>query len=271
MRTRLLAIDLDGTLLRSDRTPHPENVTAINRARQAGIRVVLASGRISMSVLDFSRTLGLDGAMICSNGGHVQGPDNSELLHLGLSKEAVKIALEYTEQANVHTSAYTRDNLYFLGQSEWGEKYRQRVRIVMPEIATVQEVTDMNLLKLILIDEPDRIQRHRLELERLLPQSLAALTESEPEYLEVLSPDANKGRGLKVLSESLGMQQQETAAIGDYLNDLEMVSWAGIGAAMGNAADEVKKVADLQVPTNEEAGVAFFIDYLLERNRQYPD
>ena len=75
-------------------------------------------------------------------------------------------------------------------------------------------------------------------------------------------------RAGQVLSESLGIPQSETAAIGDYLNDLEMVEWAGIGAAMGNAIDEVKSVANVVVQTNNEAGVAGFIDYLLEKNER---
>ena len=104
-------------------------------------------------------------------------------------------------------------------------------------------------------------------MEKRINLQTAALTESEPEYLEVLSANANKGLGLKALSEALGIAQGETAAIGDYLNDIEMIQWSGIGAAMGNALPEVKVSADIVVPTNEEAGVAYFIDYLIERNR----
>ncbi len=266
MATRLLAIDLDGTLLTGERTPHPENVLALKRASEAGIQIVLASGRIAASVRDFSDKLGLDQAMICSNGGHVQGLLGEELLHLSLDRKAIDITLGYTSQAGVHTSVYTRDQLYFLGDSEWGDMYRQRVRIVKPEISTVEAAKQMNVLKIILIDQPSQIKQHRVELEKVLDQSIAALTESEPEYLEVLSAEANKGKGLQVLSESMGLQQHETAAIGDYLNDLEMIQWAGVGAAMGNAVEELKSAANMIMPTNEEAGVARFIDYLIERN-----
>ena len=268
MPIRLLAVDLDGTLLTSERVPHPENVLALRRAHEAGILVVPASRRIAASIAQFSKELGLSPAMICSNGSHVQGPDGNELLHIGLSKEAVEITLKYTEAVGVHTSAYTRNDLFFLTDSPWGEVYRQRVRSVMPKSATAGEVRQMNLLKLILIDHPSAIKGHHDALADLLSSRLGALTESEPEYLEVLSPEASKGLGLKVLSESLGIAQSETAAIGDYLNDLEMVQWAGIGAAMANAVPEVKAVAQLKVTTNNNAGVAEFIDYLIERNRR---
>ena len=213
----------------------------------------------------FSDMLGLDGAMICSNGGHVQGLQGKELLYLGLSKSAVKTTLEYTEATQTHVNVYVRDRIFVLRDSEWLTKYRQRVRSVMPEAATLSEILQMEILKIILIDEPETIQNHRVALESRLG-STAALTESEPEYLEVLSSEANKGLGLQVLSESLGLRREETAAIGDYHNDVEMVQWAGIGAAVANAVAEVKAAADLLVPSNEDAGVARFIDYLIDRN-----
>ncbi len=265
MPIRLLAIDLDGTLLTNDREPHSENVLAIRRALDSGIRVVLSSGRTALSIQRFAAVLGLDGAMICNNGAHVQGDGGVELLHLGLSPEAVNLALDYVQEANIHISGYTRDSMFVVGESQWLDLYIQRVKIVKPELVSHEALRQMSLLKMILIDTPDRIRRHHHELDNRLA-NIAFLTESEPEYLEVLSPDANKGKGLEVFSHSLGIAQSETAAIGDYLNDIEMIQWAGIGAAMGNAVEELKSVADIIMPTNSEAGVATFIDYLIELN-----
>lgn len=263
---RLLALDIDGTLLRKDRTVHPDNVEAIRRAQDAGIRVVLSSGRLSSGVRSFSHQLGLGDAMICCNGGYVVGDDNVDLLCIGLEADLIVRTLEYTESTGVHINAYSRDQIYILRTSDWLEKYCVRVRTAMPVLSSVEEIHGMHLLKIILIDEPTSIQRHYQALDSLFG-SLAALTESEPEYLELLPPTANKGRGLEVLSQSFGIAQHETAAIGDYLNDLEMIQWAGIGAAVGNAAAQVKAIANLQVPTNDEAGVAYFIDYLIASNR----
>lgn len=268
MPIRLLAIDIDGTLLTDDRVIHPENARAICKAQEAGILVVPASGRIASSLVWFSEELGLGGAMICSNGSHVTGPDGGELLYLGLSSEAVGITLDYTQRVGVHTSAYTRRELFFLTDDVWNDVYRRRVRSVVPQQATAAEVRGLDLLKLILIDDPSGIQRHRQALSAVLDASLAVLTESEAEYLEVLSPAANKGMGLRVLSEALGISREETAAIGDYLNDVEMVEWAGIGGAVANAAPEVHAVADLHVGSNNEGGVAEFIDCLLALNER---
>ena len=267
MPTRLLAIDIDGTLLDSERNVHPLNVVAIQKAQTAGIQVVLASGRIAASLRHFSNALSLGGPMICSNGAHVEGFDGQEILHETLDQAAIDIAIEYTTRVGVHVSVYTRDDLFFIGHSKWCDIYSQRVKVMTPKIATWAEIQDLSLLKIILIDEPEEIQKHRRALEQILPRSLAALTESEPDYLEILPPTANKGNGLAALSAVLGIGQSDTAAIGDYLNDLEMVQWAGIGAAMGNAVDELKSAADVVVKSNDEAGVAEFIDLLVERNQ----
>ncbi len=89
------------------------------------------------------------------------------------------------------------------------------------------------------------------------------LTESEPEYLEFLPAHANKGEALATLSQSLEIPQQNVMAIGDYLNDLEMVSWAGFGVAMGNAVDEVKATAKAITGINDEGGVAMAISAVL--------
>jgi Cof subfamily protein (haloacid dehalogenase superfamily) len=266
MPFRLLAIDIDGTLLNSERLLSDKNQRAIEKAVAAGIQVVLASGRIAASVRQFSDQLGLGPAMVCSNGAHVQGRKGEELLHINLGQAAVDASLEYAKVSSAHCSAYTRNELYFLSESPWGEVYRKRVRAVQPIRAAPEDVRCLPLLKLIFIDEPEAIAQHRFRLEQVLTPSIACLTESEPNYLEVLPPDANKGRGLEVLSRSLGISQHETAAIGDYFNDLEMVQWAGLGAAIGNAEDSVKEAADLVVPSNDESGVAAFIELLIERN-----
>src|SRR5471030_3098009 len=144
MPIRLLAIDLDGTLLTKERVPHPQNILAIQRAQKAGIRVVLASGRIASSVKQFSCELGLNGMMICSNGSHVVGTGDAELLYIGLDPGATKIALDYAERVGVHASGYTRNDLFFMSNSEWGETYRKRVRSATPIPASFDEAREMS-------------------------------------------------------------------------------------------------------------------------------
>ncbi len=259
MKIRLLAIDLDGTLLTRERRPHPESTRAIRRAIGAGVTVALASGRVRPSMRPFAEEIGLEGPMVCGNGAHVLGPNGDEILHDPLPADAFEVVRRYAEEEGVHLNMYTRHELLFLHETPWGDVYRSRVAVTEPRLTTLDEIRAQVVTKAMIIDDPESIPRHKASLAPLLG-GRAHMTESEPEYLEFLSPSADKGTGLRALAEFLGIAREETAAIGDYLNDLGMLRWAGLSAAMGNAAEPVKQAAQRVMPTNDEGGVGTFID-----------
>jgi Cof subfamily protein (haloacid dehalogenase superfamily) len=259
----LLAIDLDGTLLTSARLPHPDSVSAILRAKEAGMRVVLSSGRIRPSMIPFAEPLGVLNPMICSNGGHVIGPDGKEIHVRLFDKTIFDVVLDYAEATNSHISVYTRDELLFLRETSWGEAYAKRVRSVLPRVVTPEEARQKEVLKLILIDEPPRIAAHIQAIAPHIDPEVCRMTESEAEYLEFLPTDVSKGAALAMVGAGFGIPAERTAAIGDYLNDLEMLTYAGYSAAVGNAAEATKLAADQVFGTNEEGGVGQFIDWLL--------
>ncbi|MGV3618302.1 MAG: Cof-type HAD-IIB family hydrolase [Fimbriimonas sp.] len=264
MRADLLAIDLDGTLLTGARLPHPDSADAILRARAAGMKVVLASGRIRPSMLQYAEPLGIVDPMICSNGGHAIGPDGAEMFTHLLPLDAFDAILEYVESVNAHISIYTRDELLFLRETSWGETYARRVRSVMPKIVSPAEARSREVLKMILIDRPERIPLHVKAVAPLLNPALCRMTESEAEYLEFLPTQVSKGAALETMCGVLGVPAARTAAIGDYLNDLEMLTFAGHSAAVANGAEGARTAAQRVVVSNEEGGVAQFIDWLLQ-------
>jgi Cof subfamily protein (haloacid dehalogenase superfamily) len=122
----------------------------------------------------------------------------------------------------------------------------------------------MDLVKLMVIGEPERIRKILVEGHKTFDANQVELTESEPEYLEFLPAHVSKGQALDRLSRYLGIEQHNVMAIGDYLNDVEMISWAGYGVAMGNAMAEVKAVAQAVTTTNNEGGVARAIAIVLQ-------
>lgn len=263
MLADLLAIDLDGTLLTGARLPHPDSVSAILRAKEAGMKVVLSSGRIRPAMLPFAEPLGLVNPMICSNGGHVFGPDGNEIHVRLFDKATFDTVLNYAEATNSHLSVYTRDELLFLRETSWGEAYAKRVRSVMPRVVTPAEARSKEVLKLILIDEPGRIAAHIQAIAPHIDPEVCRMTESEAEYLEFLPTDVSKGAALAMVAAGFGIPAERTAAIGDYLNDLEMLTFAGHSAAVANGAEAAKMAADRVVGSNEEGGVGQFIDWLL--------
>lgn len=228
------------------------------------MRVVLSSGRIRPSMVPFAEPLGVVNPMICSNGGHVIGPDGNELHVRLFDKGAFDVILDYAETTQSHLSVYTRDELLFLRETSWGEAYARRVRSVMPRVVSPAEAREKEVLKLILIDEPARIAAHIPAIAPHLDPEVCRMTESEAEYLEFLPTDVSKGAALAMVAAGFGVPAARTAAIGDYLNDLEMLTFAGHSAAVANGAEAAKTAADRVVGSNEEGGVGQFIDWLLQ-------
>jgi hypothetical protein len=264
---RLIAIDMDGTLLSPERRLTPEAVQAVDRAHRAGLTIALASGRAQLSLRPFALELDIVGPLICSNGAHVLGADGRELAHIPVPTSAREIILDFAVDNGLHLNAYTRDELLFLDDSPWGNEYQRRLRSITPRMASRAEILTIALSKLMLVGEPDQIPWARRELESRLAPNSVRITESEPEYLEFLALDADKSIGLATVAASLGVRPEETAAIGDYLNDVEMLRWVGFSGAMANAHDEVKRIADVIVSSNEEAGVPQFLNMIVDARR----
>ena len=264
-RTRLIALDLDGTTLTTDRQIHPRNISAIRRATASGVVVVLASGRIRPSMAPFARQLELgDGPLICSNGAHIVDLDGStlEASYLGATEQGA--ILDFAEREGLHVNGYTTDHMFYLHESVWVELYRTRAKTIPARRVDVVELRAMRLIKLMVIAEPARIHDIAMRGDELFDTESISLTESEPEYLEFLPRNANKGAALQRLAEHLQIRRSEVMAVGDYLNDVEMVAWAGNGVAMGNAVPEVRAVARSVVPNNDDGGVADAIESVLE-------
>ena len=265
---RLIALDLDGTTLTSDREIHPENRLAIQRATKAGVQVVLASGRIYSSMERFAQELDLLSPMICANGAHVIGHGGGEILHRALDPRVAETVWSYAEVEDLHVNVYSRRLLYYRKETEWSKLYHQRLGMDLGEVVPRQDALGLDITKMMIVDSPARIPEHRVEMTTRLAEFDVYITESESEYLEFLPASTNKGTGLAHLAGSLGLEASQVAAIGDYMNDLEMVQWAGVGGAVANAAPQVLESADFVGPSNDQAGVARFIDWILANERQ---
>ena len=266
MSIRLIAIDLDGTLLRSDHTPHPKVVQELNRAQASGVRVVIASGRSIQSIRKvLSGTWKVDAA-VATNGADVWASAN-EPIHRDELNDAVKRrVVEFAVAKNLHLSCYSTDGTYALHESEYLTEYRELVQGLPVEIRTPSQILEMPIFKLVFILDATILPGLRAEIEPELVSLGADLTESAPRYLEILPNNVHKGSGLTHLCEHLGIAQNEVAAIGDYRNDIEMLKWAGVSGAMANALPEIKSLADYTVSSNEEGGVGEFIaQFVLQR------
>ena len=266
MGIRLIALDLDGTVLRGDQTIHPSLIPAFARAQSHNITLAIATGRAFQSTKRIVEPFAFPGPLICSNGSQVLNDRHETIGTEFLDHDTQEFILRYAMEHNVHVSAYGEEGVSTLQDSDWLAKYKQLVRGLDIPILGFDTLMNKPLFKIVMIcPEPD-VARLRLKLSFLEADEKAQLTESGPEYLEILPRNANKGNGLAKLSQYLHLDRSEIAAIGDYKNDLEMLDWVGTSGAVENALPEVKQRAQFVVKSNEEGGVAEFIDRCIRLN-----
>lgn len=260
---KLVAIDIDGTLADRNRQVSAANRQAIERLKSKGVIVVLASGRIGWSVETFQKVVGLNGyPLVGTNGCEVIGWDRARVQEFWLSRTLKKTALDIAEAAGIHVNGYAPRQLYFTQDGDFANLYRSRVEGANPQIVTSKDLLETNLLKLLFIANPRVLDQIVADCSEAFSPLESTMTRSEPEYLEFLPAGTSKGSGLRLLCQSLGIQQNEVAAIGDYYNDLEMLEWSGISAAMGNAPSDLQSIADVVVNDNDSDGVAEFLNQL---------
>lgn len=266
-KIRLIASDMDGTLLGTDRSIDQATKQAIQRVRDAGIIFCLASGRSYCTMTSFGKELGLEGPMVCCNGAVVFGPDGTSVETSLLSATAVDLILKHAQAASVHTNAYTDRDVYFSAENQHAALYRERTGLANVEILDWPSMRELQLTKLLYVDHPENIERLEGEMKVVLADHGVTVVRSEPDYVEFLPTGITKGMGLSALCASLHIGRESVAAIGDWLNDKEMLEWVGWPAAVANAHPEILALARHVYPKNSEGGVAAFLDSVLESHK----
>jgi len=260
----LLAVDIDFTLVDAERRIPEANVRALRQANEAGVHIVLASGRIASSLRLFAEELGLPTPLVACNGAFVVVHNGEVLVDHRLTTPVVEKVVEECRKRGVHLNVYADDRVHFAEESALAEMYLRRARLSVPIILPWSELSRLKANKLVAVGEPHVLEDLRLWATEALPFASAVVTYSEPEYLEFLCPDCDKGTGLAAIARVLGVPRERTAAIGDYLNDVPMLTWAGHSAAVANAVLDAKAAADVVVGSHEECGVAEYVAMLLK-------
>jgi len=266
---RLVVLDIDGTLLDDDKRIPAANLEALRKARQAGVHVAIASGRMLPTIETVERLLEIDAVVIAYNGGKVVGPREKgrpEIVHQPVPAELAESFIELSRERGYLLNFYYEDRLY-----DDDGKDRQRFRdIYSARTGSVYHLVDLESFKgraptkMILLADPD--ERDRL-IEELAPRYDGVwLSRSDPEYLEITRAGVNKGSALPELARYLGLGLDEVLAVGDADNDIEMLAAAGVGVAVANARDGAKKAANwVTERTNNEGAVAEAIERFVLR------
>ena len=261
MTVKLIAIDIDGTLLNTDRKVTTEVNEAIHAAKEAGIRVVLCTGRPFPGVVPLIEELGLDKTddyVITYNGALVQNTHTKESIIDYMMTHDDYLTLEKAaEEAGSHFHAIHNEGIFTPNRDISKYSVQEAFIIDIPLFYRTREEMDPEVKynKMMMIDEADVLEAAVSRLPQEIWDNYTILR-SEPFYLEILNKNASKGKAVKALAEHLGIDQKDVMAIGDSGNDVDLVDFAGIGVAMDNATDEVKAVADVVTTSNNEHGVA---------------
>ncbi|MDQ2987265.1 MAG: Cof-type HAD-IIB family hydrolase [Armatimonadota bacterium] len=262
MPTHLLAIDLDFTLLDHDREIPVANREAIQKALDAGIAVVLASGRGAGGVGKYASQLGLEGPMVTCNGSFVVTPLGEVIKEHLLPPERLRTIIEFARAGGHHLHLYCRDEVLMPEFTEWADIYVHKAKQLPPRAVGWEGMLAATANKAIIVTAPETVLAIESSARALFPEK-ESVTLSEPEYLEFLCPEASKATGLAAVGALIGVPRELTAAIGDYYNDIPMLEWAGHSAAVDNAPSAVKQSAKIVVPAHDRGGVAAYIDMLI--------
>ncbi len=270
MKTKLIAFDLDGTVLHDDKKFGKATARALEAAAQKGIQIVPASGRLYMGMPEEIRKLPFIHYMIAVNGALVYDVREKKVLYQAeMEKDDVRQAFKELKDIPAICGCY-QDNQGWMSREDYDKidayAFLPNLRELMKKIynpvahledTLLQSEHKVQKMMLFFADLEAREQAMKDLLEKF-PN--LAISSSLPNNIELNAMEANKGAALRFLCSYLGVDIKDSVAFGDGSNDLTMISVAGIGVAMGNACKDLLQVADEVAKSNEEDGVAEYIE-----------
>jgi Cof subfamily protein (haloacid dehalogenase superfamily) len=252
--------DIDGTLLSFEtHRVSPGTVRAFERLHSAGVRTFLSTGRPDVLIPEMPVTFE---AKITMNGGLVfthptaTAPSQTLLSNPILDSE-LQAWLDMAKANNLCTMIFTKDSMLLPNPNEVGLKLRNQLEFEMPPVVDIELMRGETAYQIIAI-MPGEMDAAVAEL---LPH--CRLPRWHPYFTDIVAHDNSKARGMEAICRHYGIRQEETLAFGDGANDIEMLEWAGIGVAMGNAADTVKAHADRVTTDVDHEGIETAVNQLL--------
>lgn len=258
---KLIALDLDGTLMGEDRIITPRVRRAIDAVQSQGAVVTLATGRMFSFLVPIAHDLGITAPLISYQGGLIQAADSTVPLYRATMDAAlVREALEWQKRRNARLVLYADDKVFLTERQQPLEFYQHMLGENLVWVDSLgQALEHHEPVKFIIFVEPAEAESIQAELEALFGGRLG-VTRSHELIVECNPLGVSKGDALRRLAEHLHIPRSQVMAIGDQDNDIPMVQWAGIGVAMGNASPGLKAVADWIAPSLEEDGAAVALE-----------
>jgi Cof subfamily protein (haloacid dehalogenase superfamily) len=240
----------------------PRTLRALAAARDAGLHVIVVTGRMVQSLRRVLAPAGLHDPVVCYPGAVVADADGRWLRHVPIEIELAKEALEAVGAEGYEPNVYVDDELYVARVTPEAEAYAGFQQLEVHPVGDLVSWLHREPTKLVCVGDPGALDELGPRLRDRFGDRLH-ITKSLPYFLELASAGVTKGSGLDFLAGHLGFTPEQTVAFGDGENDVELMEWAGYSVAVENAHDRVKAAADWICPPAAEEGVAAVLEALV--------
>lgn len=258
MNIKLIAMDIDDTLLNTKMKISFFNKLAIRRAVKKGIKIALASGRPTSSMIDIAKKLGIEktGYIISFNGASIiELSTGKNIYKSAVEKELAHELIDLSRNHDVYIHTYLDNEIVTENVNKYTEIESTITGLPIRKVSSLKDAVNQSVVKLLMLENPEKLRNVESQLKNSMGEKLSMYI-SKPFFLEFMQLGTDKGNSLSILSDYLNIRQNEVMAIGDSYNDEAMIKWAGIGVAMDNANDDIKKIADHITGHHNYSGVA---------------
>ena len=262
---RAIASDLDGTLLRTDKSISDRTRTAVHAAEDAGLLFVVATGRPPRWIAPIVEVLGERGLVVCANGASVYDPAAHELVETTELDPAVVEELIDDLDGLLPEVVYGVEQGFDYAIDEAVHRLGTDPQQLWPgvRVGPIRSFLDQPVTKLIARTPPPARPGLAAEVQGVLGDRALVTHSTEESFLEISHPDVHKAATVERLLERSGVRPAEVVSFGDMPNDIELLRWSGHGVAVANAAPVVQEAADEVTASNDDDGVAAVIERIL--------
>jgi Cof subfamily protein (haloacid dehalogenase superfamily) len=259
---KLIVLDLDGTLLDSKQKVSDRNKTAVKKAIENGVQVVIATGKTRSSAVSILDELGIKSPGVFTQGLLIYNGDGTVRNSVVMDKNILRRIITFAEDRGFGVIAYSGNRILTRRADEFTEDLTEKYSEPTPEaVGALQNVLDnTEINKVILYGQESKIPALRWQLNKQLDGLIHTTRSAVKGLLEVLPANTSKGKAVMRVMKDLNIPPEHTMAIGDGENDIEMLQAVGTSVAVGNAAQKLKDIASQVVGSNDEDGVAQAIE-----------
>ncbi|UTH14795.1 Cof-type HAD-IIB family hydrolase [Macrococcus equipercicus] len=269
MDYRLVVLDMDDTLMTSDNVMSERTKNALLQVQQHGVGVILASGRPTNGMVKTAEELQLDkhqSYILSYNGARIFDMSDFKMVkETALTKDQFDKCYDYCKSKGFFVLTYVDETIVYEGEHPYMDVEHELTGLPMKQVASLKDFVQSNVPKLVGVDFEENISRANQELGGHYGHDIHVTT-SKPFFLEFMAEGVSKGRALRELVTELGIDREAIMAFGDSNNDKDMIEYAGLGVAMGNANEAIKKAADLITKDHNSDGIADVLEqYILKK------